>query len=134
MRRVRAAARGDEGSVTLELAIVFPVVLLVVIALVQYGMWFHARTLAQAAAAAGASVARAYGSTADAGQSTAEEFITEHAGDQLRDAVVTVSRPNTGQVTVEIRARSLSLIPGVAGPAISQSATGPLERFTEALP
>lgn len=134
MRRVRAGARGDAGSVTLELAIVFPVVLLVVVALVQYGLWFHARTLAQAAAAAGTSAARAYGATAEAGRTTAEEFVAEHAGDQLLDAVITVSKPSAGEVTVEVRARSLSLVPGVAGPAISQSATGPLERFTEALP
>lgn len=134
MHRVRALARGDRGSTTLELAIVFPVVLMVVVALVQYGLWFHARTLAQAAAADGAAAARAYGSTPAVGQSQAETFIADHAGDLLLDAAVTVSVPAPGHVAVEVRAHTLSLLPLLPGPQIVQSASGPIEQFTQAAP
>ncbi|MBX9243805.1 pilus assembly protein [Actinotalea ferrariae] len=128
--RLRAAVRNDEGSASLELAIVFPVLLLIVVALLQYGLWFHARTLAQAAAAEGAATGRAQGATLDAGRTRAEAFLAEHAADLLLEPAVTAITPSPGHVAVEVRGRSLSLLPLVPGPLIVQSAQGPVERFT----
>lgn len=128
--RLRAALRRDDGSASLELAIIFPVLLLVVVALLQYGLWFHARTLAQAAAAEGVTTARAQGATLDAGRTRAETFLAEHAGDLLLEPAVTASAPSPGHVAVEVRGRSLSLLPLIPGPLIVQSAQGPVERFT----
>ena len=129
---MRVATGRDDGSTSLELAIVFPVLLAIVVALVQYGLWFHARSLAQAAAAEGVATARSYGSTLDAGRVRAETFLADHGGDVVLDPVVTASAPSPGHVAVEIRARSLSLLPFVPGPVIVQSAQGPVERFTTA--
>ncbi|WP_149203867.1 TadE/TadG family type IV pilus assembly protein [Actinotalea subterranea] len=128
--RLRAALRRDDGSVSLELAIVFPVLLLIVVALLQYGLWFHARTLAQAAAAEGATAARTQGAVLDDGRTRAEAFLAEHAGDLVLDSAVSVTAPSPGHVAVEVRGRSLSLLPLVPGPQIVQSAQGPVERFT----
>lgn len=128
--RLRAAMRRDDGSISLELAILFPALLLVVVALLQYGLWFHARTLGQAAAAEGVTAARAHGATLEAGRSRAEAFLVDHASDLLLDSAVTASTPSPGHVLVEVRGRSLSLLPLVAGPAIVQSAQGPVEQFT----
>ncbi|MDO8119703.1 TadE/TadG family type IV pilus assembly protein [Isoptericola sp. b490] len=128
--RLRPVVRRDDGSASLELAIVFPVLLLVVLALLQYGLWFHARTLAQAAAAEGVAVARSYSSTPEAGRVRATTFLADHAEDLVLDPVVVASVPSTGHVAVEVRGHSLSLLPFVAGPVVVQSAQGPVERFT----
>jgi Flp pilus assembly protein TadG len=129
IRRPRASDR-DRGSVTVELAIVFPALLLIVTALIQYALWFHARSLALAAAQQGVAVARAYGSTADAGRDTALAFVTDHGAGTLLSASAATSNPAVGQVQVVVTGRSLSVLPGVAGPAVSQAAAGPVERFT----
>jgi Flp pilus assembly protein TadG len=130
-RRHPTTAR-DRGSVSLELAIVFPALLLIVTALIQYALWFHARSLALAAAQQGVSVARAYHSTPAAGRGSALAFIAEHGADTLLNPDATTSTPATGQVQVIVTGWSVSVLPGVAGIAVSQSAAGPLERFTTA--
>ena len=126
--RARAPA-GDRGSITVELAIVFPVLLLIVTALIQYALWFHARSLALAAAQQGVAVARAYGSTPNAGRDSALAFVAAHGADPLLNPAAT-SDTTGEQVQVVVSGRSLSVLPGVAGPAIAQAAAGPLERFT----
>ena len=123
---------GDRGSVSLELAIVFPALLLIVTALIQYALWFHARSVALAAAQQGVSVARAYHSTPAAGRGSALAFIADHGADTLLNPDVTTASPAAGQVQVVVTGRSVSVLPGVAGLAVSQSAAGPLERFTTA--
>ena len=130
--RPRRCATGDRGSVSLELAIVFPALLLIVTALIQYALWFHARSLALAAAQQGVSVARAYHSTPAAGRGTALAFVADHGADTLLNPDATTSTPATGQVQVIVTGWSVSVLPGVAGIAVSQSAAGPLERFTTA--
>ena len=122
----------DRGSVSLELAIVFPALLLIVTALIQYALWFHARSLALAAAQQGVSVARAYHSTPAAGRGSALAFIADHGADTLLNPDVTTASPATEQVQVVVTGRSVSVLPGVTGIAVSQSAAGPLERFTTA--
>ena len=122
----------DRGSVSLELAIVFPALLLIVTALIQYALWFHARSLALAAAQQGVSVARAYHSVPGAGRGSALAFIADHGADTLLNPDVTTASPAVGQVQVVVTGRSVSVLPGVPGIAVSQSAAGPLERFTTA--
>ena len=128
----RRAPAGDRGSITLELAIVFPVLLLIVTALIQYALWFHARSLALAAAQQGVAVARAYHSTLPAGRDSALAFVANHGADTLLTAAATASSPAAGQVQVVVTGRSLSVLPGVGGIVVSQSAAGPVERFTSA--
>ncbi len=120
----------DRGSITLELAIVFPVLLLIVTALIQYALWFHARSLALAAAQQGVAVARAYHSTVPAGRDSALAFVADYGADTLLNPAVTATNPSVGQVQVVVAGRSLSVLPGVAGPVVSQSAVGPVEQFT----
>ena len=127
-RRPHARA-GDRGSITLELAIVFPALLLIVTALVQYALWFHARSLALAAAQQGVSVARGYGSTPGAGRDSALAFVADHGADTLLNPAATSTTSGT-QVQVVVAGRSLSVLPGVAGPAVWQAAAGPVEHFT----
>jgi len=127
-----AIADRERGSASVELVIVFPALLLIVTALIQYALWFHARSLALAAAQEAVTVARAYGSDPAAGPDVALQFIAAHGADTLLAPTATVSSPAVGQVRVEVAGTALSILPGVAGPAVSQSAAGPVERFTTA--
>ena len=129
--RQRAPDR-DRGSVTVELAIVFPVLLVIVSGFIQYALWFYARSLALAAAQQGVSVARSYGSTPDAGRASALAFIADHGSDTLLSPAAIASNAGAGQVQVVVTGRSLSVLPGVAGIGVSQSAAGPVEHFTTA--
>lgn len=124
--------RQDQGSASIELVILFPALLLVVTALVQYGLWFHARSLALAAAQEGVAVARTYGAPPQSGQDTALAFIRDHGADTLTNATATTTTPGPHSVQVVVTGRSLSVLPGAPGIAVSQSAAGPIERFTTA--
>ena len=131
-RRGTGADRPREvGSATLELVVLIPVLLLVVTVVVQAGLWFHARSLALVAAQEGVSVARTYRADTSAGAARAAQFLAEHAGDQLTAVTITGAADGT-TVRVDVTGRSLSLLPGVSGPLVHQSAQGPIERFTTA--
>jgi Flp pilus assembly protein TadG len=130
MTRLIRSRAPDAGSVTVELAIVFPALLLIVTALIQYALWFHARSLALAAAQQGVTVARAYGSTPQAGRDEALAFVAEHGADTLISPAVVASTPAVGQVQVVVTGTSVSVLPGVGGITVTQTATGPVERLT----
>ena len=60
-RRGRFGARlrrGDRGSSVVELAVLAPGFLMIIMLIVQFGLWFNARQAALAAAQAGAQIAR----------------------------------------------------------------------------
>lgn len=120
----------DRGSASVELVIVFPALLLLITALVQYGLWFHARSLALAAAQEGVAGARTYGASPDIGPDVALAFIREHGGETLLGAAATTGAAGVGHVSVVVTGQSLSVLPGVPGIQVRQSAAGPLERFT----
>lgn len=130
--RARRRPRGDDGSMSVEIAILFPALLLLVTAIVQYGLWFHARSVALAAAQEGAAAAASYQAAPDSGAERASAFLDAHAGDTLSDVEVAQSAPAPGQVAVQVTAHAISLLPGIAGPTVTQSAEAPLERFTVA--
>lgn len=125
--RVRVA---DRGSVSVELAIVFPVLLAVITAVVQYGLWFHARSLAVAAAQEGVSVARTYTATPGTGADRALTFIADHGGDTLLEPVAVATLSGPGHVSVTVSGTTLSLLPGVTGPPVTATASAPVERLT----
>jgi len=125
-RRLRAVA-STRGSVALEVAVLGPALLLLVFAIVQVGLWSYARSLALGAAQTGAAAGRAYTAAPDAGRRAAEDFLTRHAGDSLLDPVVLASTRGD-LVQVEVRGRSLSVLPGVPGIEVAQHAVGPVER------
>lgn len=125
-RRLHAGS-SSRGSVTIEVAVLGPALLLLVFAIVQVGLWSYARSLALAAAQSGAAAGRAYSAAPDDGRRAAEDFITRHAGDSLVDSQV-VASSRGDQVRVEVRGRSLSVLPGVPGIPVSQHAVGPVEQ------
>jgi Flp pilus assembly protein TadG len=125
------AIQADRGSVSLELAIAFPVVLLLVTALMQYGLWFFARTVALAAAQEGVTAARVLDAVPADGVERAARYIEDNGADTLMSPTVVATSPTAGIVVVEVSGRSLSVVPGMTL-MVTQSAQGPVESFTEA--
>lgn len=119
----------DRGDTSLQMAIVFPFVLLLTIAVIQGSMWYYARQIALTAAREGATEARAYQAGPGDGSARAHEVLRRTAGDSLLG--YSVSATSDGQrVRVQVSGTAQSMIPGVSGLRITQSASGPVERFT----
>lgn len=123
------SAGSTRGSVTLEIAILGPVLLLLIFTIIQVGLWSYARSLALAAAQEGVAAGRAYGAPNGAAGASADRFLAECAGDSLVDPVVHATRQD-GDLVVRVTGRSLSVLPGVPGLAVGQSAQAPFEEFT----
>lgn len=120
---------GDRGSVTLEVAILFPVVLIILLTITQAALWFHARELALAAAQEGVRAGRVDGATTATGIAGARTYITEHAARSLYDTNVSATGSTETDIHIVVTGRPPSLLPGLTI-HIRQQARGPRERFT----
>ena len=120
---------GERGSASIELLIILPALFAVMFLGLQAALYFHARTVAIAAAQEGARTAGAeHGRTSD-GIGAAHTFIADAGGDDvLIGAAVSGSRTAT-VATMRVVGKSLSVIPGWA-PVVRQSASVPVERLT----
>jgi Flp pilus assembly protein TadG len=128
--RVRAAPRrchGEQGSAATELAIVMPVLMLLVLASVHLGLWFHARHLVNASAQEGARAARALGATDADGDARAQQMLTDLGTGSVTHPTITISRTST-TVTVTVTGESPAVIPGLVM-SVSASSTSPIEAF-----
>lgn len=120
--------RDDRGDTSIQMAIVFPLVLLATVAVIQASMWYYARQIALTAAREGATAASAYQASPSDGAAQARSVLSRIAGDSLRG--YSVSASNNGQrVSVQVTGTAMSMIPGLSGLRISQSASGPVERW-----
>ncbi|MEU3090717.1 TadE/TadG family type IV pilus assembly protein [Streptomyces massasporeus] len=121
--------RDDRGDTAIQMAIIFPFVLLATVAVIQASMWYYARQIALTAAREGLTAARAYESSPGEGAAQARDVLGRTAGDSLRG--YSVSASSDGQrVRVEVSGTALSMIPGLSGLQVNQSASGPVERWT----
>ena len=118
----------ERGSVSVEMVLFMPLLLLILFSGVQGAVYFHARTLAIAAAQEGARAAARENATLTAGTAAATAFLADVAGDSLTSVAVTGTRSAT-TATITVRGSSLSLIPGWT-PTVEQTANLPVERIT----
>jgi hypothetical protein len=135
VRRRIDACRGDDdrGMTAIEFVFLTPVLFFMIFATVQFGLYFFADHVAQAAAQAGARKARA---EADAypgqwrGDATAKahSYISQLGPKLLLGPGVEPLQPDAPTVGVRVRADIPSVFPGldVTVDAVSQ---GPIERF-----
>ncbi|WP_082748163.1 TadE family protein [Nocardioides jensenii] len=120
--------RDQRGSVSIELVILLPALFAVLFVGMQAALYYHARTVAIAAAQEGARAAGAENGSESRGVTAAEDFIADVGDDVLQGPTAAADRTAT-TATVVIEARSLSVIPGW-NLTIRQSATVPIERLT----
>jgi len=123
----------ERGSVALELAIVAPVLMLLVLGVLQFGLWYHAQNVVETAALEGARVAAAEDGTAGAGKSRALEVLQEGLG-QAADVEGATASIDQDAARVEVTAELPGLlpIPGLRSFSLSFEATAFRERFRPA--
>lgn len=127
---MRGRLRDETGSVGLQVVLLFPVLLLAIMAVVQVALVAHADHVAEAAAEEGARAARLSGD-AEAGRVRAEAFLERAGRDIVRDAVVTAHKTEN-RVFVEVRGRAFGLLPG-APSRVGATSAGPVERLVPAV-
>lgn len=122
--------RGERGSMTVELVILLPALFALLFLGMQGALFYHARTVAIAAAQEGARAAAGQHGNQANGHQAADAFIDDAGGgDVLAAATVMVTRSQTS-ATVVVVGHSLSVIPGWS-PLVRQVASVPVERLTE---
>lgn len=127
-RRLRRRC-GERGSVSIELVILLPVLFAVMFLGMQAALYYHARTVAIAAAQEGARAAGGeQGKTSD-GIAAAASFVDDAGGDDVLIGASASANRTATVATVTVEGRSLSVIPGWS-PVVRQSATVPVERLT----
>jgi Flp pilus assembly protein TadG len=120
----------DRGSASLELVIIFPVLLLIIFGAMQGALYYFACSAALASAQEGARAAADERASTGDGQSAASAFLTSAGGtNTLQHPHISVSRSAT-TATVTVAGRSLSLLPGWAGIPVEQTASAAVERVT----
>jgi Flp pilus assembly protein TadG len=120
---------GDQrGNAVLQTAILAPAMLALAAAIIQGGLWFHARDVAIAAAEEGARISAAQDGTSVAGRAAAVSFASRTGSGFFEVGSVEATRGATS-TTVVVTGESTVLLPWLHLP-ISQSATLPVERTT----
>ena len=127
-----APGRADRGAATLELVVLFPVLLLLIFGVVQGALFFHGRNVALAAAEQGVRAGRADGHSDPAAVAVAQarQFFADTGElDNFTQLVITPA-VDGDHVRVTVSARTVNLLPGLPGPQVRQTAAGSLEVFT----
>jgi Flp pilus assembly protein TadG len=116
--------RGSGGT-SLGFILLMPAVLLLIFGGIQFGMHNYARSLAVAAAQAGARAATQAPASTQRGQQAAEDFVAHQAAGTLTDAVITVTQAG-GQITVTVTAAAPTLVP-LAHPHVAGQASAAID-------
>lgn len=122
--------KAEDGSSTVEVVIVFPLLILTLMLVFQFAFWYHARHVALAAAEEGARAARVDTGTAAAGAARAERFVRDLGSSVIVNPKVSASR-NLDVARVEVSGQARNVVPGLRLP-IRQASQGPIERFRRA--
>lgn len=125
-RPARACA-DDTGAGTIEAAILFPLVILMVMAALQVAFYFLGRAVAIEAAQSGVEAGRVYNAPANAAADKADSFL-DTMGAWIDGPAVTVNG-DANTVTVTVTGQAVAVFPGIEW-TITQSAHGPRERVT----
>lgn len=117
----------EGGAATVEVVIIFPLLLLTLLLVVQFGLWYHGRHVALAAAEEGTRAARVDGGSAAAGAARARRFLHDLGSSVLVNPQVSASRDQE-VAHVEVSGQALNVVPLLRLP-IRAASQGPVERF-----
>ncbi len=123
---LRSRPRGDRGNADIEHVLIYPVLLLFIFAIVQTGVYFHARNMALAAAESGVREGR-IAASAQVGAETAQSYLDQVANQTFTDVSVSAAGSSATEVQVTVTGTVPSLFPGLWDIEVSQSARGPIE-------
>ena len=117
--------RDERGMTTIQVAILFPAVLIWLMLIVQYGLWWHAKQVANAAAAEAVDAAQVQDGTAADGEAAAASYLAQSGN--LNAITITVDRQPT-MVIAEVHGDAPQLVPGISWSVTARS-EAPVERF-----
>lgn len=120
-------AAQTEGSVSTELVLLMPAILTMVLLIVQFGVWLHARQVVAAAAQEGLAAAQTYAGSQTSGSQRAETFLADIGG---VDATHVTATRDVDVARVEVRGVAPTVVPGLQLP-VTAVAQGPVERFVQ---
>lgn len=121
--------RDERGSVAIQMIFVLPALFAVMFLGTQASLYYHARSVALAAAEEGAREAAGQAGSQASGVAVAKTFLQDAGGeDVMTDTNVTGTRSAIA-ATVTVTGTTLSVIPGWKG-TVSQRASMPVERIT----
>ncbi|WP_436232702.1 TadE family protein [Actinacidiphila alni] len=128
-----APAGSDRGMTAIEFVFLTPVLFFMIFATVQFGLYFFADHVAQAAAQAGARKARAEadadpGGWSDKATAEAKDRIEQLGPNLLDGRQVTAVQPDAVTVGIRVTADVPTIFPGFHF-KVNESSQGPVERF-----
>jgi Flp pilus assembly protein TadG len=110
---------------TTQVAVLMPALLFWIMLIVQFGLWYHAKEIADAAAAEAVDAAQTSAGTSQDGEAAALAVL-DQAGN-LENAKVTVTR-GVDRVVAVVTGSSPQLVPGFSWSVTGRS-DAPVERF-----
>lgn len=116
---------GEAGMTTSQVAILMPALLFWIMLIVQYGLWYHAKQVADAAAAEAVDAAQTPAGTAALGEEAALGFLSSSGN--LEAPVVSVER-HADVVVAIVQGDAPQLVPGFSW-SVTGRAEAPVERF-----
>lgn len=120
--------RDERGATSvIQLVLIAPALLMMMMAIVQFGLLAHARNVAEQAAQEGAASARRFDGTEASAKADALKYLTLLGPQTLTDRDVVVNR-GAQNATVTITGKVLTLVPGL-DLHVQESSTGPVERY-----
>ena len=126
-RRCRAPKGDERGSVSAELVLATPLLLVLIMGVVQFALWQHAEHVADAVAQQGLAVGRLQGETAAAGQAEAQSVLDQLGTGVLVGPDITATRTAT-TTTVVVTGHAESVF-GLFSLPVKAVASGPTEDY-----
>jgi Flp pilus assembly protein TadG len=117
--------RDDRGSA--ELVVATPLLLLLILAVVQFAVYEHASEVAQAAASQALASTRVVGGTTTSGQSEARALLASIGRSVLIDPEISVTRDATS-ARVTVTGTAEEVVP-LIHLSVTATSSGPIERF-----
>ncbi len=125
--RDRSRVRGEAGSAVLEAVLVVPVVMVLLLAVVQFALWAHAAQVVHLAASEGDRAARVLGGTPTTGAAAADAVVHGPGSDVTSSDVVADVMPG-GVARVRVTGMATTVLPGLSLP-VSATVVGPIQTF-----
>jgi Flp pilus assembly protein TadG len=110
-----------------EAVLVIPVLMLILLAIIQFVLWAHAAQVVQSAAAEGDRSARSLGSSPAAGVARAQSIV-DAPGSDISASRVAESESAGAFVQIAVTGHAVSILPGLSLP-VSAAQIGPMQEF-----
>jgi Flp pilus assembly protein TadG len=120
----RLLPRDDRGAAEMLFAI--PLMFVMLLGILQYGLWAHAHHRAQAIATEALAAGRAFEATEQDGRERGQALAEDLGSTVLADTRIQVQRRD-GTTHVDVEGTSIGLLPGWS-PTVAVTLTGPIEQ------